>query len=94
MTMFTQRETRILDQARDIISRYYQRGVQLCSPDDVRRCVMVELAPLEHEEFGIILLRSCWKYWMCGYLITLSWQELKRCRWLSEDWCDAESYLV
>ena len=56
MTMFTQRETRILDQARDIISRYYQRGVQLCSPDDVRRCVMVELAPLEHEEFGIILL--------------------------------------
>ena len=51
MTMFTQRETRILDQARDIISRYYQRGVQLCSPDDVRRCVMVELAPLEHEEF-------------------------------------------
>lgn len=26
MTMFTQRETRILDQARDIISRYYQRG--------------------------------------------------------------------
>ena len=45
-----------LDQARDIISRYYQRGVQLCSPDDVRRCVMVELAPLEHEEFGIILL--------------------------------------
>ena len=29
MTMFTQRETRILDQARDIISRYYQRGVQL-----------------------------------------------------------------
>ncbi|UVH95605.1 hypothetical protein NW339_13725 [Escherichia coli] len=28
MTMFTQRETRILDQARDIISRYYQRGVQ------------------------------------------------------------------
>ena len=56
MTLFTQRETRILDQARDIISRYYQRGVQLCSPDDVRRCVMVELAPLEHEEFGIILL--------------------------------------
>lgn len=56
MTMFTQRENRILDQARDIISRYYQRGVQLCSPDDVRRCVMVELAPLEHEEFGIILL--------------------------------------
>lgn len=50
MTMFTQHETRILDQARDIISRYYQRGVQLCSPDDVRRCVMVELAPLEHEE--------------------------------------------
>ena len=56
MTMFTQRETRILDQARDIISRHYQRGVQLCSPNDVRRCVMVELAPLEHEEFGIILL--------------------------------------
>ncbi|EEV5301808.1 DNA repair protein RadC [Salmonella enterica] len=56
MTMFTQRETRILDQASDIISRYYQRGVQLCSLDDVRRCVMVELAPLEHEEFGIILL--------------------------------------
>lgn len=41
MTMFTQRETSILDQAHDIISRYYQRGVQLCSPDDVRRCVMV-----------------------------------------------------
>ena len=41
MTMFTQRETRILDQARDIISRYYQRGVQLCSPDDVRRCVII-----------------------------------------------------
>lgn len=49
-------KTCIPDQARDIISRYYQRGVQLCSPDDVRRCVMVELAPLEHEEFGIILL--------------------------------------
>ena len=138
MTMFT----RILDQARDIISRYYQRGVQLCSPDDVRRCVMVELAPLEHEEFGIILLdnqnqllhreilfrgtlnsvsvhpREVIKRVLkhnaaavilvhnhpsgepepsrcdIGYLITLSWQELKRCRWLSEDWCDAESYLV
>ena len=55
MTMFTQRETRILDQARDIISRYYQRGGSTLFPDDVRRCVMVELAPLEHEEFGIIL---------------------------------------
>ena len=63
MTMFTQRETRILDQARDIISRYYQRGVQLCSPDDVRRCVMVELAPLEHEElassYSIIIISRC-----------------------------------
>jgi DNA repair protein RadC len=56
MTMFTKRETRIIDQAREIISQHYQRGVQLSCPDDVRRCVMVELAPLEHEEFGIILL--------------------------------------
>jgi DNA repair protein RadC len=56
MTMFSKRETRILDQAREIISQHYQRGVQLSCPDDVRRCVMVELAPLEHEEFGIILL--------------------------------------
>ncbi|EOD6736270.1 DNA repair protein RadC [Cronobacter sakazakii] len=56
MTTFTLRETRILDQARDIISRCYQRGAQLCSPDDVRRCVMYEMALLEHEEFGIILL--------------------------------------
>jgi len=58
MTMFNQRETRILDLARDIISRYYQHGVQLSCPDDVRRCVMVEMAPLEHEEFGIILLNN------------------------------------
>lgn len=56
MTMFTQHETHILDQACEIIGRYYQRGVKLCSPDDVRRCVMYELAPLEHEEFSIILL--------------------------------------
>lgn len=56
MTTFTLRETRILDRARDIISRYYQPGVQLCSPDDVRRYVMYEMALLEHEEFGIILL--------------------------------------
>ncbi|MDM2835779.1 DNA repair protein RadC [Citrobacter sp. Cpo091] len=56
MTTFTLRETRILDRARDIISRYYQPGIQLCSPDDVRRCVMYEMALLEHEEFGIILL--------------------------------------
>lgn len=58
MTMFTTRESRILDKARDIISKYYQCGVQLSCPDDVRRCVMVELAPLEHEEFGIILLNN------------------------------------
>lgn len=56
MTTFTLRETRILDRARDIISRYYERGIQLCSPDDVRRCVMYEMAPLAHEEFGIVLL--------------------------------------
>lgn len=58
MTMFTQRETRILDQARDIISRYYQRGVQLCSPNDVRRCVMVELAPLHFEVETIKVIES------------------------------------
>ena len=58
MTMFTTREIRILEQARDIISKYYQCGVQLSCPDDVRRCVMVELATLEHEEFGIILLNN------------------------------------
>ncbi len=58
MTMFTTRESRILDQARDIISRYCQYGVQLSCPDDVRRCVMVELATLEHEEFSIILLNN------------------------------------
>ena len=56
MTMFTQRETRILDQARDIISPVLPAWGSTLFPDDVRRCVMVELAPLEHEEFGIILL--------------------------------------
>ncbi|HCU0431099.1 TPA: DNA repair protein RadC [Serratia marcescens] len=62
MTTFTLRETRILDQARAIISRCYQRGAQLCSPDDVRRCVMYEMALLEHEEFGIILLDNQHKF--------------------------------